>query len=601
MSERAVRIGRWSLEGLIPASKGPEMERVFQDLNTTAGRLESIRGELNPDIAVERFVEILELVEEITYRTSQLKGYTALWLSEHTSDQAALAFHGRVDATLADVRNRTLFFELWWKQLDAQNAYRLLDESGDARYYLETLRRFAPFTLSEPEEKVVNIKDVNGVDGMVTLYNMITNAFTFDVEIDGDVKTLTRSEVMVYARDASPDRRRTAYRALYDVYGEHAGVLSQIYKYVAGNWYQEKVALRGIASPIAVRNLINDVPDDVVDLLLDACRENVAVYQRFFQLKAQWLGMDRLRRYDIYAPLEAVEKAYPFTEGIDLVLESMRGFSPTVAELAERVLVENHLDSQPRPGKDTGAFCYGVVPNVTPWVLVNYNATADDVSTLAHELGHAVHAMMAKDHSVLTFHSSLPLAETASNFAELLLLDRLLEVETDPAVRRYLLAKSVDDSYVSILRQSFFTLYERDAHKLIRDGEATSERLADRYLDHLKQQFGDSVALSEEFRWEWVSVPHFYETPFYCYAYAFGLLLVLALFQRYREQGTSFVPEYLRILAYGGSQAPMAVLDEAGVNVRSKAFWQGGFDVIAEMVDELEKLTPKLKEREISR
>jgi oligoendopeptidase F len=299
--------------------------------------------------------------------------------------------------------------------------------------------------------------------------------------------------------------------------------------------------------------------------------------------------LDKLRRYDIYAPLSTSDKTYPFAEGAEMVLDSLHDFSPALAAHARRVFVEGHLDSEIRPRKSGGAFCASPLPDLAPWVLVNYNGKANDVATLAHELGHAVHALMASEHSVLTFHSSLPMAETASVFSEMLLLERLLGEETDPAVRRDILARFVDDSYATVMRQAYFVLFEREAHALIEEGQ-TTDYLSERYLANLQEQFGDAVELSDEFRWEWVSIPHIYRTPFYCYAYSFGQLLVLALYRQFETEGQSFIPKYLRILAYGGSKSPAEILDEAGIDLAAADFWQGGFDVIAGMIDELTTL-----------
>ena len=589
MADRTYTLGAWNLEDLIPAASGPEMEAVVSKLETAAGGFETFRDDLVPTIAAVTFASILEQTEVIRYSAVRLNGYATLWLAEQTSDQEALAFRGRIDRLLADVQNRILYFELWWKGLDAENADRLLESSGDVRYYLESLRRMAPYTRSEAEEQIINLKDVHGVQALGSLYDMIANDLTFDVTIDGQEKTLTHPELTVYVRDGNPESRAAAYQALHGTFGEHANVLGQIYNHIVGDWNDENVDLRGMATSISPRNLRNDLPDNVVDVLLEACRKNASVFHRYFRLKAGWLGLDRLRRYDVYAPIDAKTREVSFEEAVAWTLESMRGFSPDMAEMAERVLASDHLHAQVQRGKDSGAFCFSVVPDRTPWVLVNFTGRMDDAATLAHELGHAVHSMLASDHSVLTFRSSLPLAETASNFAEILLLKRMLGAEPDADVRRGLLAEFVDGSFASILRQAYFVLFEREAHALIAGEGATVDRLAERYMENLREQFADSVELHDEFRWEWVSVPHIFQVPFYCYAYAFGLLLVLGLYRQFEKEGDAFVPRYLKILSHGGSKAPMEILDEAGFDVRTESFWQGGFDVIGEMIDQLER------------
>ena len=283
------------------------------------------------------------------------------------------------------------------------------------------------------------------------------------------------------------------------------------------------------------------------------------------------------------------KKTYTYNAAAEMVLDSFNRFDPQIARLARKVFDENHLDSEVRKGKRGGAFCWSVGPDLSPWVLLNYQGLVDDVATMAHELGHAIHAMLATEHSIFTFHSCLPLAETASTFGEMMLVDRLLAEETDEAVRRDLLFSQVDDAYATIMRQSYFALFERQAHEMVQAG-AGADELAEAYMTNLKEQFGDAVEISDEFRWEWVSVPHFYHTPFYVYAYAFGQLLVFSLYQQFKAEGEAFKPRYLRILAAGGSKAPEAILNEAGIDIRSAEFWQGGFDVIARLVEQLEAI-----------
>jgi len=243
-----------------------------------------------------------------------------------------------------------------------------------------------------------------------------------------------------------------------------------------------------------------------------------------------------------------------------------------------------------RKGKMGGAFCATPSPNLTPWVLVNFQGKASDVATLAHELGHAIHSMLAAHHNIFTQNACLPLAETASTFAEITLVDRLLSEETDEAIRRDLLFRQIDDAYATIERQAFFAIFEKQAHEMVAQ-DASVDELSEAYLNILHEQFGDSVEIADEFKWEWVSIPHIFRTPFYVYAYSFGQLLVLSLYQQFKAEGESFKARYLNLLSTGGAEAPMKVLAEAGIDPRQASFWQGGFDVIAGLVNQLEAMT----------
>jgi oligoendopeptidase F len=580
---------RWDLGDLFPDGDVEAMDGVIVEIETRLTDFETYRERLSPDLSEAVFREILSHYEQLYADISRLTAYGYLWFSENTADQDALSFRARANQFAAELENRTLFFTLWWRQLDESAAERLIANSGDAHYYLESLRRFKPYTLTEAEERIINVKDVNGINSVLTIYDIITMGLTFHLKVDGEEKTLTRGELMSYASDPSPDLRAAAYKELYHVYGEQADVLAEIYATRVRDWNEEQVKIRGFHSPISVRNLSNDLPDVVVETLLSVIRENVELFQDFFRLKADVLRVDQLRRYDLYAPLSEAEKLYSYEDAVRIVDESYRAFSPELADRAMRVLDARHLDAMVRPRKMSGAYCYGVLPGVTPWVLTNFTGKIRDVSTLAHELGHAVHAMMAEDHSVLTFHSALPMAETASVFGEMLLTDKLLAEERDRAVRRTLLGTFLDDAYATIIRQGYFVLFEITAHDMIL-ANATPDDLHEQYLQNLGEQFGDAVLLSDDFALEWTAIPHIYHTPFYCYAYAFGNLLVLALYRKYKEIGAAFEPDYRRILAYGGSASPDDIIREAGFDMASADFWQSGFDLLAEMLAELKDL-----------
>lgn len=580
---------RWTLDALIPGADPAAIDQALAVHEKKVKKVEGWRKKLKPTIAVTDFLALLKDYEALGQESARLSAYAALRFYADTQDSAALALFSQMQSRLAEVQNRTLFFSLWWKNLDEKRAAKLMAAAGDLRYWLEEMRHFKPHTLSEAEEKVINLKDVTGFRALDNVYDMLTSAYQFTLEVDGQKQTLTRDGLMVYARSPNPDLRRAAYQELYRVYGDNAAVLAQIYRSMMTDWRNENVSLRHFKSPIAVRNLANDLPDKAVETLLAVIRKNAGVFQRYFRLKARWIGQERLRRYDIYAPLAPADKTISYGDGVRLVLDTFREFSPRVGELAQQVFDDGHVDAEIRPGKRGGAFCWGALPGVSPWVLLNYTGRARDVATIAHEMGHAIHALLAADHSPLTFHSALPMAETASVFSEILLTEKMLAQEADPAVRRDILAGALDDVYATVGRQGFFALWEKEAHTLIQQGRTTDE-MAERYLETLKEQFGEAVDVSDEFKWEWVSIPHFYGTPFYVYAYSFGQLLVLALYKMFQREGESFKPKYLKILSYGGSESPARILREAGINIASEKFWQGGYDVISGMIDELERL-----------
>ncbi|NJD60143.1 MAG: M3 family oligoendopeptidase [Anaerolineae bacterium] len=582
----------WSLSDLFPAHDSPEMKAGFDELDEKVLEFEALRLSLAPGMTVEAFLEAVRLLEAITRLAYRISGYASLSFSADTQDQVIQAFMASVDSRLAVLNNRTLFFSLWWKALDDPAAERLMAASGDYRYWLEEMRHFKPHTLSDAEEKIINIKDVTGARAIANLYDTLTNRYVFHLQVDGETKELSREELSVYVRSSDPALRAAAYQELYRVYGQDGAILGQMYQALVRDWRNENVDMRHFSTPIAVRNLGNDVPDDVVDTLLDVCQDNIPLFQRFFRLKARWLGMEQLRRYDIYAPVTKTDKTYDFNQAANMVFDAFRDFEPRLEELARRVLEQAHLDSEIRRGKSSGAFCATLAPDITPWVFVNYTGKPNDIATLAHELGHAIHAQLAADHTLFTFHSSLPLAETASTFGEMMLVDSLLASESDASVRQALLFRQVDDAYATVMRQAQFALFERQAHDMVQHG-ATNDELSAAYLENLRTQFGNAVEVSDEFRWEWVSIPHFYQTPFYVYAYTFGQLLVLSLYQQYKKEGSTFKPRYLKLLSSGGSKSPDKILTDAGINMHSRSFWQGGFDVIQGLIEQLEAIPVK--------
>ena len=583
--------GIWDLTKLVKNPKSPAFQKQIKELEKQAIKFEKIKSKLNPKISSANFKNILQQVEEISENMSRIGGYASLSYSSNTQSDEATSLMSRMSKLGSEISNKILFFDLWWKtQVDEKNAKRLMKDAGELREYLSHKRLFAKYALSEPEEKIINTLDVTGISALVKLYDKITNSYEYKMKIGNKNKVLTREELTNYVRSTNPKIRETAYKTILGKYIENKGVIGEIYQNIVRNWKDEGIEIRGYKSPISMRNIGNDVDDKTIESLLAVCRKNSPVFQKFFQQKAKMLKLKKLRRYDVYAPATAniKEKNYTYDKSVKLVFESLGKFSSTLEDYAKKVFNENHVDSEIRQGKRDGAFCSTLSPERTPFVLVNFTGKSRDVFTLAHELGHAVHSQAAQDRSILVQDAPLPLAETASTFSELLLYDNLSDKISNNE-KKIMLSEKIDDLYATILRQSFFTIFEVDAHKQIGNG-TTIDEISKLYLQNLKEQFGNSVTLSDDFAIEWSCIPHFYHTPFYCYAYSFGNLLALSLFQRYKKEGKDFVPAYINILAAGGSKKPEKLLSEYGFDIRSPKFWQEGFDYVKEQVKALSAL-----------
>ena len=583
--------GIWDLTKLVKNPKSPAFQKQIKELEKQAVSFEKIKSKLNPKISSTNFKNILQQVEEISENMSRIGGYASLSYSSNTQSDEATSLMSRMSKLGSEISNKILFFDLWWKtQVDEKNAKRLMKDAGELREYLSHKRLFAKYALSEPEEKIINTLDVTGISALVKLYDKITNSYEYKMKIGNKNKVLTREELTNYVRSTNPKIRETAYKTILGKYIENKGVIGEIYQNIVRNWKDEGIEIRGYKSPISMRNIGNDVDDKTIESLLAVCRKNSPVFQKFFQQKAKMLKLKKLRRYDVYAPATAniKEKNYTYDKSVKLVFESLGKFSSTLEDYAKKVFNENHVDSEIRQGKRDGAFCSTLSPKRTPFVLVNFTGKSRDVFTLAHELGHAVHSQAAQDRSILVQDAPLPLAETASTFSELLLYDNLSDKISNNE-KKIMLSEKIDDLYATILRQSFFTIFEVDAHKQIGEG-TTIDEISKLYLQNLKEQFGNSVTLSDDFAIEWSCIPHFYHTPFYCYAYSFGNLLALSLFQRYKKEGKDFVPAYINILAAGGSKKPEKLLSEYGFDIRSPKFWQEGFDYVKEQVKALSAL-----------
>lgn len=553
---------------------------------------------LSPSMSTGLFKKFISFHEESYDLLSRLTSYAALSREKDQKDQKINSFNSlTADLSLYFV-DHSIKFSSWilgketegFKVLDDKNAKRLFDSIPDLTYVFNNDRLKKKYSLSNSVESIISKKDSVGISSLGKLHDLITSDFSFFFKPEGakkGIKISDESKLISHFHSPNIKDRSEAYKIHHDKISEHETKLFLIYQSIVKDWKIES-DLRGYKTPISVRNFSNQVPDNAIKVLLDVCDKNKDIFQNYFSWKAKELGLDKLNRTDIYAPLPITShKFVPLNTAFKLVMDSFNSFSPKFAELANKIKDANHIDATPGGNKTQGAFCSTVTPGILPFVLMNYHGRVEDVFTLAHELGHGVHDVLAGEHSIFSYHPKLPLAETASTFSELVLFNRLFDEAKSDDDRKVFLSNKLARSYAVIMRQNYFVKFEIDAHAAIAKG-ASLDEVSNIYLDNLRNQFGDSVDVPDHFKNEWQSIPHFVHTPFYCYAYNFGDLLSMSLYARYKKEGSSFIPKIEKILSVGGSENPVVVLKNVGIDISSPDFWQGSFDMLRDWQNKLE-------------
>jgi oligoendopeptidase F len=593
------KLGSWKLTDLIEDPKKSQFQEFLQHIEAIVKQLELKRKDLNPKISAIDFENLLHLIEDISEKVNVASGYASLRYAADTSSNESASLVTKMEIMRSNITNRLLFFDLWFKKdIDEENAQRLIDSIPSVyQEYLKHKRLLAKYTLTEPEEKIISTLEVTGANALVKIYDRMTSGFEFVMAVKKGKKVVkkifpNKEKMLSLIRSPKPEEREAAYKSLLNVYKKNSGILGEIYQNLVIQWHEENISMRGFQSPISVRNISNNLDDTTVETLLSVCRRNSVVFQDYFKEKAKMLGIKKLQRYHLYAPLslkDSEQKKFNYQNAVDIVLKTFEDFDSHFRKYAERVFLEQHVDSEIRRSKLGGAFCYTVSPKRTPYVLLNYNGKSRDVSTMAHEFGHAIHSIAASDKPIVVSHAPLPLAETASVFAEMLLNDNLTKKVTNKE-KKILIAEQIDDMYATIMRQAYFTIFEIDAHHAIVEENATIDKVSELYLSNLNEQFSSSVIVSPDFQWEWVYIPHFYHTPFYCYSYSFGNLLVLSLYQQFKTEGESFIPKYFKILSAGGSRKTEELLKESSIDISKAEFWQQGFDLVTKKIQELKDM-----------
>ena len=576
----------WDLSDLLD---GRDDETAVHELldraDVLGGELAAKRGQVASWDAGE-LAAFMAAQAELAEVIGKAGSWASLRFAADVNDPTRGALVQKVQERGTAIQTKLLWFELEWAALDDGQVDALLADErlAFAAHHLRSERRYRDHLLTEPEERILTEKAVSGRSAWSRLFNELTS--TIEVTLDG--RTTTLEEGLSRLASPSPEARATAAAAVTEAL--RPGLRTRAY--IFNTLLHDKAIddrLRGYPSWISSRNLANEASDESVQALVDAVQRRNDVPQRWYRLKARVLGVDRLKDWDRMASLATEDSHIGWDEARDLVLDSYASFSGELADIARRFFDERWIDAPARSGKRPGAFCAYTVPSVHPYVFMNYTARRRDVLTLAHELGHGLHAYLAREQGVFHQGTPLTLAETASVFGETVTFGKLLEETTEPAARLALLAENIEGGIATVFRQTAMNRFEDSAHTARREeGELSVDRIGELWAQSQEHMLGEAVEVTEGYRSWWSYVPHFIGTPGYVYAYAYGQLLALSVFKQYEEQGSDFVPRYLHLLSAGGSMAPEDLGRIVGCDLADPGFWDGGIDIIEQQLDAAE-------------
>jgi oligoendopeptidase F len=581
----------WDLSIFYSGADDPAIERDMEALNTQVEAFAATYKGRVAQLDAEEMMDALRELEAIYDRQGRITSFAGLLYSTDTTNPQYGALQQKVTEYSAQIGQKLVFYELEWNQADDDTARKLIEDPTLAyyRHFLEAERRYKPYQLSEIEEQLLLEKSVTGRSAWVRFFTQLTSA----MRLDYDGQKLTMTQVLTRLYDADREARRKAAEAITAGLREESMELTYIFNVLAADKASEDKR-RGYPTWVSARNLANKAPDAVVEALIQAVTSNYELVARHYRLKRALLGLDELTEYDRYAPLPAKENDafYTWDAARDTVLKAFSAFSPRFADISRRFFDENWIHAPVLPNKRGGAFCSYTIPSAHPYVLLNYEGKARDVMTLAHELGHGIHAYLAgQAHGVFGIATPLTTAEMASTFGEMLVFTDLMNQEPDPAARLAMLTRKLEDTFATIFRQVSMNRFEDGLHTARRnEGELPAERINQIWLETQRAMFGDSVNLSDNYAIWWSYVPHFLQTPGYVYAYAFGELLVLALFNLYQARGATFVPQFIEVLTAGDSDWPEKILAQVGVDLTDLNFWNQGLAAVRSLIEQEEAL-----------
>ncbi|HBU98079.1 M3 family oligoendopeptidase [Thalassospira lucentensis] len=581
----------WDLTDLYNDPKDPAIRRDLDDAKSRSQAFQkSYQGKLN-DLTGDELMTAIAEYEAVSEICGKIGSYAQLLYAGDSSDAAIGQFYQSVQEEMTGISSLTLFFGLEINRIDDASLDAKYAQSEELRRYrpfLDENRAFRPHQLSDEVEQVLHERRVAGSAAWVRLFDQTMAELRFP--INGE--ELTMSDVANMLSSTKVDERKAAAKSIGDVLGKNIKLLAHVTNTLAKDKEIDD-RLRKFATPVSSRNLANQVEDEVVDALNTAVKDSHAdLSHRYYRLKAKWFGVDQLDYWDRNAPLpDDDDRQIDWDTARSTVLKAYGEFSPELAEVGQKFFDNPWIDVPPRAGKSSGAFAHPTVPSAHPYLLLNYHGKTRDVMTLAHELGHGVHQVLAGEQGYFLSDTPLTLAETASVFGEMLTFQSMLRAETDPKMKRIMLAGKVEDMLNTVVRQIAFFEFEKRVHEKRREGELTVDEICDIWIAVQHESLGDAIRYEDEYKYYWSYIPHFIHSPFYVYAYAFGDCLVNSLYDVYENAEDGFQQKYLDMLKAGGTKRHKELLAPFGLDASDPAFWQRGLNMIKRMIDELEELS----------
>lgn len=583
---------QWDLSDLYTSTEDAQLASDQQTLRDMAGTFdEQFRGKIG-SLDAKQMVGALQEFEKISDLLGKMGSFAYLQWSTNTENAEYGKFMQHINEFSSELSRKLVFFDVEWLACDDQHAQALIDHPllASRRHYLIASRRYKQHILTEKEEQILTAKSVTGSSAWVRYFDETLGAARF--ELDGE--SYTEQEVL--SKMHEPDRalRKRAASSLTEGFTRHKRSLTFIFNTLLADKFTNDT-LRNYPSWISGRNLSNQIADETVETLVKSVQAYYPTVQRYYKLKQRLLGYSDFYEYDRYAPLQKNESKVSWTDAKEMVLTSFNGFHPEMGKIAARFFDENWIDAAIRPGKRGGAYSASTVPSVHPYVFMNYDGRLRDVQTLAHELGHGVHQYLSRQQGPLQCDTPLTTAETASVFAEMLVFKKLMAELTDPREKLALLTGKIDDTIATVFRQVSMNRFEDAIHTARREqGELSAEQFCQLWRKTQVDLYGDAVTLSPDYDLWWCYIPHFLHTPGYVYAYAFGELLVLSLYDRYERGDDGFEERYLDLLRAGGSDWPENLVGKLGVDINDAGFWNSGLAIVEQLVEQAEQLATEI-------